>query len=386
MLKFYKLVQLIIDSKFDFSFPVKKKIIIFDKRGSDVLMILFNKKISIIDTSLKRINLLVFILAFLANFKINKKIYFEKYIELVDPELILNSSDNMILFFELNLKKKSRKFFLQSSLIHRITVNVLSKIKHANCDFILLFGESIKKQLKKKIKGNFYIVGNYRNNFFKKKKFDLKKTITFISEYREPFNNNFTLNTGEKINYDKYYNSEYKLLPKLFNFCKKIGYKLEIIGSSKNLKTRYKEVEFYNSILNSQKWKYRDPKITKFYNRKYTSGHLNLINASHIVYINSTLGYESLSRLKRTVSFSIRGKIKNFNYFFGSPENIKKKGPFWTNSLTDKEFKRLMQNLINANISLWRDYKNNFCNHFIDYDFNNKKIFTLIKKIMHKKI
>ena len=45
-----------------------------------------------------------------------------------------------------------------------------------------------------------------------------------------------------------------------------------------------------------------------------------------------------------------------------------------------------MQNLINANISLWRDYKNNFCNHFIDYDFNNKKIFTLIKKIMHKKI
>ena len=36
-------------------------------------MILFNKKISIIDTSLKRINLLVFILAFLANFKINKK-------------------------------------------------------------------------------------------------------------------------------------------------------------------------------------------------------------------------------------------------------------------------------------------------------------------------
>ena len=53
MLKFYKLVQLIIDSKFDFSFPVKKKIIIFDKRGSDVLMILFNKKISIIDTSLK---------------------------------------------------------------------------------------------------------------------------------------------------------------------------------------------------------------------------------------------------------------------------------------------------------------------------------------------
>ena len=97
------------------------------------------------------------------------------------------------------------------------------------------------------------------------------------------------------------------MLPKLFNFCKEIGYKLEIIGSSKNLKTRYKEVEFYNSILNSQKWKYRDPKITKFYNRKY-SGHLNLINASHIVYINSTLGYESLSRLKRTVSFSIRGK------------------------------------------------------------------------------
>ena len=76
------------------------------------------------------------------------------------------------------------------------------------------------------------------------------------------------------------------MLPKLFNFCKKIGYKLEIIGSSKNLKTRYKEVEFYNSILNSQKWKYRDPKTTKFYNRKYTSGHLNLINASHIVYIN----------------------------------------------------------------------------------------------------
>ena len=27
MLKFYKLVQLIIDSKFDFSFPVKKKLL-----------------------------------------------------------------------------------------------------------------------------------------------------------------------------------------------------------------------------------------------------------------------------------------------------------------------------------------------------------------------
>ena len=129
-------------------------------------MILFNKKISIIDTSLKRINLLVFILAFLANFKINKK-FILKYIELVDPELILNSSDNMTFFFELNLKKKSRKFFLQSSLIHRIIMSYLK----LNTLIVILFyclERALKNNLKKKLRV-LYIVGNYRIIFLKKK-------------------------------------------------------------------------------------------------------------------------------------------------------------------------------------------------------------------------
>ena len=61
------------------------------------------------------------------------------------------------------------------------------------------------------------------------------------------------------------------------------------------------------------------------------------------------MGYESFSRGNKTAFFSIRGENYPLNARrFGSFVKMKKKGPYWTNRATEKEFNRIINYLKNV--------------------------------------
>ena len=86
-----------------------------------------------------------------------------------------------------------------------------------------------------------------------------------------------------------------------------------------------------------------------------------------LVFIDSTLGYESISRHNKTVALSVRSKfVDDESFDFGWPINFEKKGFFWTNELDEEEILKL----------LYQNYL------MTDEDWLNKNK-NFIKKVMH---
>jgi surface carbohydrate biosynthesis protein len=73
-----------------------------------------------------------------------------------------------------------------------------------------------------------------------------------------------------------------------------------------------------------------------------------------VVSIDSTLGYESASRGKKTAIFSIRTHLMSvaaLNY--GWPGTYPDEGPFWTNCPNPVVFERILDHLFVANDEQW---------------------------------
>tara|TARA_B100000123_G_scaffold248215_1_gene205678 strand:+ start:495 stop:851 length:357 start_codon:yes stop_codon:yes gene_type:complete len=103
-----------------------------------------------------------------------------------------------------------------------------------------------------------------------------------------------------------------------------------------------------------------------------------------ITFIDSTLGYESISRGKKIVSFSVRkcenSKLENF----GFPEFKKKRGFFFTTERSEKEFSRILNNTWSISKGEWKRKYLKKLNKIMVYNSQNKKILNTINKILGK--
>ena len=97
-------LKVLINAKYIFKFPQKKKILLFD----DNLEFFLNRcipksKYSVLFSRNKNYNLLL-ILKLLCKFKFSYLNYFNEYIKYVDPKILLTFSDNYPIFYAKNYK------------------------------------------------------------------------------------------------------------------------------------------------------------------------------------------------------------------------------------------------------------------------------------------
>ena len=146
-----------------------------------------------------------------------------------------------------------------------------------------------------------------------------QSTILFISQFR-----------FEKQNFfDDNFLIEKKLLPLINQYCISKKYSFFILGSS--IKNYKEEKIFFESIINSNNWKFLKPK-------KYPKNYYLLDKFENIVFVDSTLGYEAITREKKVAVFSSRklnadGKSEKF----GWPFKMKSRGLFYSNSCNYSE-------------------------------------------------
>ena len=102
-----------------------------------------------------------------------------------------------------------------------------------------------------------------------------------------------------------------------------------------------------------------------------------------MICVDSTLGYESISRGNKTAFFSVRNfKNNNLNNCsFCWPKKISKKGFFWTNSYSLKEINRIILNIENVSKKNWNKIYIKNMKDIIIYDKNNKNFTKIMKKI-----
>ena len=379
--KIFYFLKLILKSKKTYFKPKNKDFLILDKMHIQILEKYIGKNnFNILKIRGEETNLFVLAHSILnLDFKNLSLSYINSYIKLTNAKYCISFNHARIDFYKIkNFNKNIKIIIFQNGAMRLRFPNQLfvKNLKENNqkveknklsADYIFCCNDFYKDKLfKKYINSKFINIGSYRNNYyFKKEKIKKKKSKKFISQFRlHEVHRNFKSN-------EKFYDTEKKLLPMLYKYCKKHNLKLEILGAEWDIK---KEKNFYKKILGNDDW--------DFYKRTLKNKSYYLTDQAQIVvFVDSNLGLESLSRGNKSVSINYRGlfhkSYQNFGYDF-----LKNKGNFWTTYSGAKEFKRLMNYASNCSKKKWDKDNSKIIKKILEYDPKNTKFKKLLKNIV----
>jgi surface carbohydrate biosynthesis protein len=377
------LIEFFFSRRFVFTKPQKKKILIYDSVGSEVLLKFLNKKeVEILNNRFEINFYVLFLMIFKLRFSFD--IYKKIYCQLVKPKIIITFIDNKLSFYKFKkLYPFAKTIFIQNGHRDNKTTDVFYLLKKfyknnksLHVDHMFCFGTGIAREYKRYIKGKVTVIGSIKNNMFLykvKKEKKIKKTVSFISQYRtnkikKP--NNLAVKSKESFLVKDFYSTERILLPILSNYCKENKYKFKVIGCSAEIE---EEKLFYRSLIKNNNFQFL-PKVKNDISDCYKK----IYNSEILVFIDSTLGYEALSRGIKTVTFHARHPNK---HVFGWPTQKKKKGPYWTNQVSLVELNRLMNFIRTVKKKNWEKTLRTTLNSSIIFNKNNEKLKRILSKI-----
>ena len=111
----------------------------------------------------------------------------------------------------------------------------------------------------------------------------------------------------------------------------------------------------------------------------YNLSDKNLITIS----THSTFGLENLARLNKTAIFNNKVKSSNnlMNVFWNY--DLPKNGFFWSDENFDfKKVEKILNNLLKMKNRLWIKKSKKITSLVMSYDYKNKKLIDLIKKLL----
>ncbi len=354
--------------------PKIKEILLIDKLSEELLFnSIFKKRYEILHSKKYQINLFIL---FKSIFKLNLLSFHEnytyEYIRQVKPKIVISFKDNDIFFYKLKNIFKNIKFVsVQNGFRHKnetffnsLYEEKKKKIKLA-VDYYFLFGRNNVNKLKQFIKFTPKILGSFRNNKVSlSNKRSKKNSVLFVSNFRL-----------KKVKFDKRgYNVEKRILSSVKDFCNKYKLYLNIAGST--ITYQSSEKDYLISDLKKDNLKY----IVK---RNNLRAAYDLVDKHDlIIFIDSTLGYESIARKKKIASFSCRKKDNNLIRPFGFPNTKKFNNFFYSHSDTKKEVFRVLKNTFFISNKKWVKYYFPELRDLISYNQNNKLFYKTIKNIL----
>ena len=364
--------------------PKKTDILIYDASGSELLLPYFKgRDVSILYTRGEFVNIFcLFCIIFNREFWKGKCLsaYLKSYVKATSPILVVTYIDNSHAFYKISKAFPSTKTILVQNGVRDNWLDLIANNTNYHVDYMCVFGYYVGKYYNKHISGNIIPIGSFKNNEIEKvKKAKDTDNILFISQWlnkpktKEPFYIDYK---GLPIYWEDFFEAETSLLNFLSDWCFVNNKKLVICGREKDNDSL--EKDFYAHHLKVCLWEYVP--ITSNYSS------YKLIDAAEIVVsIDSTLGYESIARGKKTAVLSCRGGSFNSEFRkFGWPVDLPNNGPFWTNDLDEIQFKRVMDYLNVINHDNWEQSRQRFMSGIMDFDPGNTRFVALLEKLLPK--
>ena len=372
----------------DWRFPKKAEILIFDTTNIKALMqYLKNYNFVVMALRGEIINVSCLLYSFL-EFSFWKgdplDAYISAYIKKVRPRVIITLIDNYKKFYSISKRFSNLKtIFIQNGLRGRSGDIFDSLIRSDNyhVDYMLVANKAIGKHYLKYLTGKAIPIGSLNNNAVYKSTSVKSDDVLFISQlHKKPKNNDslYIEQDGTLISWEVFFAIEIKVIKLLVDWCIKNNKKLKICGREKEKNDH--EQNFYNNYLNQTKcdWEYIPRK-------NYYSSY-NLIDKSQIIVsIDSTLGYESLARGKRTAFFSCRGDdLGDTSYRFGWPLKLSDSGLIWTNRQDELEFQlpKIMNYLNTVNENDWKETCQTYKSMIMEFDQGNTRFVKLLNQLL----
>ena len=365
--------------------PKKNCLLIYDGNCSETLWSVLGKyRIEILYLRGENINIPSFMLALL-NFNLWKgkpiKAYAESFIRLAMPAAILTNIDNNPAFYELSKKFGGIKtIFVQNGTRGKSgdLFDYLTPSPNYHVDYMLVHGKSIGRLYSEYISGKSVPIGSFQNNGITRGINIRQNTVLFISQWRRkpPMGKPFYIErSGSYVEWEIFYESEIKVLKFLDEWCVRNYKKLVICGCE--FENSNEESNFFSDSLSKCSWEYV-PRLDS------SSSYRLIDSAEIVVFIDSTMGYESIARGKKTASFSCR-TTNNIDQFFtfGWPGDFPENGPFWTNTQNEIEFERVMNFINTITQDDWDSIQKQYTSDLIEFDSNNSKFSSLMEDILN---
>ena len=366
-----KFFLLLFKTKWIFTLPKKRELLIYDKASlnSNFVKILFKKKkFEVLHTRYESVNILVLLKTVYKYGFINIiENYKKNFFSLVEPKIIYTTIDSSVSFYKLKNIYPNAKYIVDQRGISKVTgatwpnkffwdikkYNKLNKTK-AKVDILFVFGSNEKKRLQDIINGNYFVLGNTKNNAYHSNlKLKKKREITYIcSGLWEP---SWTRQC-----------QTFKLLNK---YCYKKNIKLNFLPKRIIGKTEFDE-KYYRKKLGEKNWKYLDHSNLNIYK--------HLLTQELVVFAHSTLGFEVMAKGIKVAILS--------NYF---PEKMSKRyysndGLFWTSKTDYVSLAKLFDRMLRIKKSSWNKIYRKFSYEIMFYDKNNLKKKRIINSIIKR--
>jgi surface carbohydrate biosynthesis protein len=372
--------------KIVFSLPKKTQILIYDVAGSEILIpYLRNYRVSVLKTRREEINIPIFIVAVLRNYGKKSGLwnqYIQSYIRSTKPNVLLTLIDNNLPFLKLASQGKYVKIFVQNGnrSLYGDVFDDMQMNQNLSVDFMFVHNRAIGNEYSKYVSGQVIVTGSFRNNSHQKSYFQATKDIIFLSQYSDFEISSqifFTTSGGRQVSYGDFFSIEPRVLKLLADFCDLKALKLTICG--RTVGTNKKEHAYYANLLKGRNWEY----IAK----TSDANTYKLIDSSLLnVFIDSTLGYESISRGSKTISYSCRStsdyQILNK---FGWPLEIPRDGPFWLSSFDETRGMDILNTITEMPHSEWQKMIFNFRDSLMHWDKGNEQFSSLLRDLLDGK-
>ena len=371
----------IIKIKKEWQYPEQVQILIYDKSGSELFLNYFsNYSFSILHTRGEILNIPILFRSFFKRLN-----YQFCYLDYVNPKIVITYIDNNPFFYTIKSHNPNLITIFVQNGIRSIFGDVFENLidypnKMYFVDYMFCVNKSIANKYCEYVNGKTISIGSFKNNTIpiSLRQKSKNNNVVFISQFRntKSGNNIMMYNSGKPVFWENFYSAEKILLPILHHFCKKQNRNNLICGCShENISN---EINFYNKIFGSKDWQYI-PRTSSH------SAYDAIDDASYVVTIDSTLGYEAVSRNKKVAFFTIRGEICGIDGLdFGWPNIISKKGPFWTNCYSYDEVARVLNYIFQSQDEIWNEAKSISINNIMNYDNYNSKFQKLINSILEK--
>ena len=370
-----KIISIVRYSEFYFSFPKKTTVLIYRKQTSSEIVDFFDDEhAEFLKTVTEGVNLTVLLISL-----IKRSGYYNEYVQIVNPQLLITYADNDCKFMEILLPPNCIKITIQNGFRSALSDiffelhNNKVRTKKLYVDYACMFGEGVSKELAKYVKGGSLIIGSLRNNMVEVCNTNKKKEVLLISTFRIEYLTP-DVEVSKNVTWLEYNNNRERLFKWLNEFCKKENLKLNILGASEAHPTS--EYNYYKKLLPCSSFIFhkRTPdRETYSFTDKFEA----------IVSVDSTLGYEVLSRGGKVAMFGgIIGKSYPLSTRrYGWPNDLANSGYFWTDSLNCNDWESVLSYILNTGKEEWDKNCQQYIEKSVVYDYGNTKLISLLRKL-----
>jgi surface carbohydrate biosynthesis protein len=364
-------------SKKIFSFPKKKEILIFDGVNKHLIIPFFKSEPEVLYLRGESINIPILLLSLFRKGK-KSEAYKDEYIKKVNPKLIITFIDNNFSFHSVSLRHHSVKtMFIQNGirgyhgqLFEQLDLHPKKEKLFVDC--MMTLGHASGTEYSKYIKGKVFPIGSIKNNEAVIYKEKIKDSLVFISQWQD---HGVQINS-KVFSHSEFFAAEEIVLRVLNSFSKENKKKLFVIPRNRQSSVDYiNEKNYFKKHLDH--FEFLEPSCD------YPSYRaVDLAEVS--VFIDSTLGYESLARGNKAAAFTIRGTLMNLTgETFGWPLPLDSIGPYWSSSSDEKTMTKILHHLFELDEESWSaELSSTNFNKIVAYDEDNKILKKVIEDLL----